>query len=197
LSLVRRRLLALLAVPALAFAGAGCADDVSPAARVGDVKVGDGELMDEVEQWANNAAAFDQSQLAGLDPGTYPMRLVDVILQQRIDLELHREQFEELGLDLDDSARTDALAQLFQGDLALAQQALEGFTEEYAARYVDDIGRQVAVEQAMGQDAYIAWRIEAYREADIEVSPRYGRWDPEAQSVVAPDGLTRPTVAAP
>lgn len=194
---MRRHLLALLAVPALAVAGAGCADDVSPAARVGDVKVGDDELMDEVEQWANNAVAFDQSQLAGLAPGTYPMRLVDVILQQRIDLELHREQFEELDLDLDDSARTDALAQLFQGDQALAQEALGGFSEEYAERYVDDIGRQVAVEQAMGQDAYVAWRIEAYLEADIEVSPRYGRWDPQAQSVVAPDGPTRPTVTAP
>jgi hypothetical protein len=197
LSLVRRRLLALLAVPALVVTGAGCADDVSPAARVGDVKVGDDELMDEVEQWAHNAAAFDQSQLAGLDPGTYPMRLVDVILQQRIDLELHRTQFEELDLELDDSARSDALAQLFQGDLALAQQALEGFSEDYAARYVDDIGRQVAVEQAMGQEAYASWRIDAYRDADIEVSPRYGRWDPEAQSIVAPEGPTRPTVTAP
>jgi hypothetical protein len=52
------------------------------------------------------------------------------------------------------------------------------------------------VEQALGQD-YIAWRTEAYREADIEVSPRYGSWDAEAQSVVEPDGPTRPTVAAP
>jgi hypothetical protein len=195
LSLVRRRLLALLAVPVLALS-AGCADEVSPAARVGELEVTDDELMDEVEQWAANPAAFDQSQLAGLNPGTYPMRLVDVILQQRIDLELHKTRFDELDLDLDDSLRTTALAQLFQGDLALAQQALEGFTEDYADRYVDDISRQVAVEQALGQD-YIAWRTEAYREADIEVSPRYGRWDAEAQSVVEPDGPTRPTVAAP
>lgn len=193
---MRRRLLALLAVPALAVTGAGCADEVSPAARVGDLEVSDSELMDEVAEWAGNPAAFDQDQLAGLNPGTYPMRLVDVILQQRIDLELHREQFEELDLELDDSQRTGALAQLFQGDLALAQQALQGFSQEYADRYVDDIGRQVAVEQAMGQEGYIAWRTDAYREADIEVSPRYGRWDPEAQSVVEPDGPTRPTAPA-
>jgi hypothetical protein len=181
-------------VPALAaLAGAGCAEDVSPAARVGAEEISDGELMDEVEEWAGNPAAFDPAQLTGLNPGTYPMRLVDVILQQRIDLELHRAQFEALDLELDDAARTDALAQLFQGDLALAQQALEGFTAEYADRYVDDIGRQVAVEQAMGQEAYVAWRAEAYQDADIEVSPRYGRWDAEAQSIVEPDGPTRPT----
>ena len=42
---------------------------------------------------------------------------------------------------------------------------------------------------------YARWRSDAYAEADIEVSPRYGEWDAEAQSVVAPEGPTRPTAA--
>ena len=195
LALVPRRLAALLVAPALALAlGAGCAEDVSPAARVGDLEISDTDLMDEVEEWAENPAAFDPGELEGLNPGTYPMRLVDVILQQRIELELHRAEFESLDLELTDELRTGALAQLFQGDVALAQQALEGFSSGYADRYVDDIGRQLAVEQELGQIAYAQWRSDVYQDTDIEVSPRYGEWDAEAQSVVAPEGPTRPTI---
>lgn len=191
---MHRRLAVLLAAPALALAaGSGCADEVSPAARVGSIEISDADLMDEVEQWAGNPAAFDQAELQGLNPGTYPMRLVDVILQQRIDLELHRVEFESLDLELTDELRTGALAQLFQGDVATAQQALEGFSEDYAQRYVDDIGRQLALEQELGSVGYARWRSDAYEAADVEVSPRYGEWDAEAQSVVAPEGPTRPT----
>lgn len=192
----RRRLALLLAAPALVALASGCADDVSPAARVGDLEITDEALMDEVEEWAGNPAAFDQSELQGLNPGTYPMRLVDVILQQRIDLELHRAAFDELDLELTDGIRTGALAQLFQGDVDLARQALEGFSDPYADRYIDDIARQLAVEQELGTEGYARWRADAYRDTGIEVSPRYGAWDAEAQSVVAPDGPTRPTAGA-
>jgi hypothetical protein len=190
---VPRRLLLLLVVPVLALvAGAGCASDVSPALRVGDRKVSDTDLLEEVDEWAGNEQAFDATQLADLNPGTYPMRLVDAILQQRIDLVLHQQKFEELGLELDDAMRQQGLLVLFQGDLTVAEQALSGFSEDYAREYVDDIGRQIAVEGELGQEEYVAWRNEAYLAADIEVSPRYGRWDPEQQSVVGPDGPTQP-----
>jgi hypothetical protein len=185
----------LLAGPVLALvAVAGCAEDVSPAARVGDTKISDADLLDEVDEWANNEQAFDTSQLATLNPGTYPMRLVDVILQQRIDLALHEEKFDELGLELDDEMRQQALFVLFQGDLSTAEQALSGFSDDYAEAYVDDIGRQIAVESELGQTGYVAWRNEAYVDADIEVSPRYGRWDPEQQSVVGPEGPIQPAL---
>jgi hypothetical protein len=187
----------LLVGPVLALlAGAGCADDVSPAARIGDASISDSDLLDEVDEWANNDQAFDPTQLEGLNPGTYPMRLVDVILQQRIDLELHAQKFEELGLELDDDMRQQGLLILFQGDLSSAQGALSGFSEDYAERYVDDVGRQIAVETELGEAEYLAWRNEAYLEADIEVSPKYGRWDSEQQSVVGPDGPTEPGLEA-
>lgn len=193
LPLVRRRLAALLALPlAAAVLGAGCAEDVSPAIRVGDVAITDEELMDEVEEWAGNAAAFDPTQLQQLNPGTYPMRLVNVILQQRIDLELHRARFEELDLELTDQLRRSALVQLLGGDEAVADQAIEGFSDDYAEQYLDDIGRQLAVELELGQQGYAQWRLDAYRSTDIDVSPRYGEWDAEAQSVVAPRAPSGP-----
>jgi hypothetical protein len=185
---VSRRIV-FLALAALVLAlGAGCAKDVSPAAKVGSTKISDSELIDEVGQWAHNQAAFDQAQLKDLNPGTYPMELVNVILQQRIDLDLHNQEFDRLELKLTDDARAAAVSSLFQGDTTLAQQALGGFSKSYATTYVDDIARQYAVEQKLGQEGYIAWRNKAYDAADVEVSARYGHWDPKAQAVVAPEG---------
>ena len=156
----------------------GCADDVSPggpgsatsrsATRTSSTRSTSGPTT---------RPAFDQSQLAELNPGTYPMQLVDVILQQRIDLELHHEEFEELG----PRARPTRCASrpccvLFQGDMQTAEQALAGLQPTTTATsYVDDIGRaDRAWRTQLGEEAYLAWRTDAYLDADIEVSPRYG-----------------------
>jgi hypothetical protein len=48
------------------------------------------------------------------------------------------------------------------------------------------------VEQELGQQGYLAWFNDAYSAADIEVSPRYGRWDPVERSVVGPEAPTAP-----
>jgi hypothetical protein len=185
---VPRRLLPLILAALVVVASAGCARDVSPAARFGDRKITDEQLDDEVGQWAHNSAAFDKSQLASLNPGTYPMSLVSVILQQRIELDLHNEEFASLHLTLTDEDRSAALSSLFRGDSSLAEQALQGFSKSYATRYVDDIARQYAVETELGQQGYVSWRNKAFRAADIEVSPRYGTWDASSQSIVAPKG---------
>ena len=183
-----RRLVPVTLAALVLVATAGCAKDVSPAARVGGVSITDKQLDDEVTQWAHNPAAFDKAQLATLNPGTFPMQLVSTILQQRIDLDLHNQEFDRLHLTLSDSDRSAALSALFQGDSTLAQQALGGFKKAYATGYVDDISRQYAVQSKLGQQGYLAWRTKAYGAAHIEVSPRYGSWDPKAQAIVAPKG---------
>jgi hypothetical protein len=185
---VPKRLLSLAVAALVVVLGAGCAKDVSPAARVGSTKISDSELADEVTQWAHNRAAFDESQLKALNPGTYPMSLVTVILQQRIDFTLANAEFEHLHLQLTDQDRTGALTSLFQGDTSVATQALSGFERAYATRYVDDLARQFAVQVKLGHAGYSAWRATAYRDADIHVSPRYGSWDESTQQVVPPKG---------
>jgi hypothetical protein len=185
---VPQRLLPLVVAAVVLVVGAGCAKDVSPAARIGGTKVSDSELADEVSQWAHNKAAFDASQLKALNPGTYPMSLVTVILQQRIDFTLANAEFDRLHLELTDQDRTGALSSLFQGDTSLATQALSGFSRTYATHYVDDIARQYAVEVKLGQAGYSAWRSTAYPAAHIQVSPRYGSWDEASQQVVPPKG---------
>lgn len=186
-----RRLLVLPLVALVLVGSTGCARDVSPAVQVNSVKVSDGELMDEVSQWAHNPSAYPAEQLATQNPGTYPMELVTAILGQRIDLALHHQEFVARHLKLTDDLRAQAVSVLFQGDMATAQQALGGFSKEYQQVYVDQITEQLAVEDALAGD-YQAWRSREYLEADIHVSPRYGTWDGASGQVVPPTGPAQP-----
>lgn len=190
-----RRLLAL-AVAALALlAGAGCADDVSPAVRVGDVKIGNDAFLAEVAEWAGNPAAVDPATLADASPGTYPLELARQLLQQRIDFALHNQEFEALHLKLDDAMREQGLTSIF-GDPAAAEQAFSEFSEEFAMAFTDDVARQLAVQTELGE-GYADWRTKTYAEAEVEINPRYGTWDRTIGEVVAPAGPLQPATTAP
>jgi hypothetical protein len=119
------------------------------------------------------------------------MELVTAILEQRIDLELHHEEFVARKLELDDDLRSQAVADLFQGDMETAQQALGGFSDEYQQEYVDGISEQLAVQVDLGEE-YTAWQVESRREADIEVSARYGTWNATEGTITPPEGPTQP-----
>jgi hypothetical protein len=187
------RRLALLAIAALALTiTAGCAEDVSPAARIGEIKISDDDLLAEVGEWAGNPQVINPAQLAASPPGTYPQELVGAILGQRITLELHRVEFEELDLELSDELRAQALQVLFGGDQSIADQALGGFSDDFADEYIDDVTRQIAVEAELGEEGYVDWLTATMGEAEIEVSPRYGTWDAEAGTVVPPEGPAQP-----
>lgn len=188
-----RRLLAL-AVAALALlAATGCADSVSPALRVGDVKIGNDAFLAEVAEWVANPAAIDPAALGTTSPGTYKLDIVRQLLQQRIDFELHRQEFDKLGLKLGDSMRQEALAALF-GDPSLADQAFKAFSKTFAASFTDDVARQLAVQNKLGPTDYPTWRTTAYATVDIEISPRYGTWDPKTGQITPPQGPTQPSV---
>ena len=193
-----RRLL-VLALAALALLiGTGCADNVSPAVRVGGAKLGNEAFLDEVAEWAGNPAAVNQAMLGDPSPGTFPLELARQLLQQRIDFMLHNAKFKALGLTLDDAMRDDAITALF-GDVATSKDAVKAFSKDFARSFMDDAARQIAVTNELGDAAYGEWRTKAYAETDIEVSPRYGSWDSEKGEVVAPPGPVQPstTTTAP
>lgn len=193
----RRLLTPVLAIAAVLALGAGCADDVSPGVRVGDAKISVDDVLDEVAEWTGNEATSFYQEPGGEAPVTYPMEAVDALVQQRIELELHNQQFEALELRLDDTLREQALQLLFQGDLSIAEQALGGFSDGYAASYVDDIARQIAVQTTLGDAAYAEWRAEALGGDDIEVNPRFGSWSSDTQTVVGPEGPRDPVQPSP
>lgn len=191
-----RRLLALAVAAFALFGATGCADDVSPAVRIGDVKIGNDAFLAEVAEWVGNPVAVDPATVADTTPGTYPLELVLQLLQQRIDLELHHQEFEVLGLELDDDMRDQALTVLF-GDPSASEEAFSAFSEEFAQSFTDDVARQIAVENELGEDGYTEWRTKAYAETEIEVSPRYGTWDVASGQVVAPEGPVQPADTVP
>jgi hypothetical protein len=193
---VPRRLLALAVAGLALLMSAGCADDVSPAVRVADVKIGNDAFLDEVAEWVRNPAAVDPSMLGDdPSPGTYPLDLVRQLLQQRIDFELHNRQFAALDLELDDDMRDQALTVLF-GDPSASEEAFRAFSDDFAQSFTDDVARQIAVEQEMGEDDYTAWRTEAFADTDIEVNPRYGAWDGESGQITPPAGPSDPAPGA-
>ena len=194
-----RRLLALAAVALLSLVTtAGCANDVSPAARVGDVKISNDALLDEVAEWNNSATLLSFFQLAGTPEGgaqRYPMSFVDVVLTNRISFELHKAKFEELGLELTDTDLEDMRAGLI-GDPTSSAQVLEELSSAYGNRLVEDVARQAMVANTLG-DQYEPWAREAFAGKEIEVNPRYGTWDPESAQITPPeDPKADPSVTA-
>jgi hypothetical protein len=186
---VSRRLVPLVALVLVVAVGAGCADDVAPAARAGDsIVITNDELMTEAAEWAGSPALLKQVNdpaVEGAAPGSYSTDLIGVVLTYRLTFELHREQFDALGLSLSDADTATLASQLS----AVTAQLSPAF----ANRLVEDLARVNAVSTAMG-DSYNAW----YRSATasgVEVSSRYGSWDGQAGGVKPPDGPLVPASA--
>lgn len=162
---------------------------MSPAARVGDHTVSADDLLDEVDRWASSPTLLQQLQVAsvqGAGEGSYDTGFVDFVLSNRISFELHNEQFDALGLQLSEQELGDVRAGIFP-DPATSQAVLSELGRAYGERLVADVARQFAVSQSMGPE-YQDWRFEALTTTDIEVSPRYGRWESTSGQVVPPDG---------
>lgn len=184
-----RRLLPLAAVALVVALSAGCADKGALAASAGDsIEITNDELMAEVAEWAQSPALLSQVGIQdpeGASPGSYATSLVDVVLTNRLRFELHREQFEKLGLVANDADAPKAREQL--------APALKELSPAFGDRLVDDFVVANAVSTEMGS-GYAAWAAEA-TSGGIAVNPRYGSWDRQAAAVLPPDG-PRPAPAS-
>ena len=181
-----RRLLAVLAV-VLGIAATACAEDVAPAARIGDRTITNDELLDEVAEWAGNDQTPRSQELAATGlPAGYAMDPVISILQTRIAFEIAGQAFDDLGLALDDQLLEEASAFFFGDDPAAAAAARAGFSETYADQYVEGLARGIAVQVELGEEAFAELILEGGR--DVEVNPRYGEWDPSRLSIIGPSG---------
>ncbi|MEO6317224.1 MAG: hypothetical protein ABIP36_00425 [Acidimicrobiales bacterium] len=183
-----RRLLAVLAV-VLGGSVTACADDVAPAARIGDRTITNDELLDEVDEWAGNDQTPRSQELAATGlPAGYAIDPVISILQTRIAFEIAGQAFDDLGLTLDDETVAEASTFFFGEDPAAAELARAGFSEEYADAYVEGLARGIAVQVELGEEAFGQLILEGGR--DVEVNPRYGEWDPSRLSIIGPAGPT-------
>lgn len=183
-----RRLLPLAAVAlALSLVG-GCADDVSPAATIGDRTITSDQLFAEVDEWASSPTlldALETGSVEGAGSGTYATAFVDFVLSNRIRFELHNEEFLTQGLTLTPDDIEAVRAGLLD-DPATTETALAELSPEYRDQLLSDVARQFAVSQALAE-GYAQWRTEAFAAA-IAIDPRFGSWDPTGGSVVPPSG---------
>jgi len=187
---VPRRLLSLVAVALVALlAAAGCADDVSPAARVGSITITDDDLMDEAAEWAGNQQTARSANLP-IGEHAYPTEPVSQILTERIILEVLGEEFDHRGLD--PVSHAEAL-QAIGLDPAQEEQAFAGFSDEYAESYVEDFAKALAVQSDLAGD-FGDFMNDAL--AHVEVDPRYGTWDTATLSVVPPEAPGPPADGA-
>jgi hypothetical protein len=181
----RRAAVAAAAVLAL---GAGCADDVAPAASVPpEVVISNDDLLAEVEAWAESPVLLEQvgvTSTEGAGPGSFDSRFVGVVLTNRIRFDLHREELEASG-----GAPSEADESTVREQLAAV---LEELDPDLGDRLVTDLAAVGAVSSALGDD-YEEWFTEAT--ADVDVNPRYGSWDQAAGAVLPPEGPRQPAAA--
>jgi hypothetical protein len=186
---VSRRLRLLVALVLLGGLSAGCADDVSPAATIGDRTITTRQLLDEVAEWAESPTLAEQlgiSAVHGAGEGSYDMTFVGFLLTNRISFEVHNAQFDALDLELTDEEKEQVRAGLFP-DPAASAAVFEELSPDYGEKLVADVARQFAVSEAMGEE-YEAWRLDALGGGDIEINPKYGSWDPVAGQLAPPEG---------
>lgn len=194
-----RRLLALATAALAAFASAGCTDDVAPAARVGDVRITESELLDEVAEWAEHptllsVVQFPEELVDGGGTGegsSYSTALVDFVLGSRVSFEVHRAEFERRDLALPDEVLAGVREDLFGPQ---TQAVADEISEEYFDRLVEDVAIRLQLAEELGQGDYDEWLAGATD--DVEVNPRYGSWDAASAAVVPPLDPAAPAAPA-
>lgn len=194
-----RRLLALAAVALAGLAAtSGCASDVAPAVQIDGQRISNDDLLAEVAEWRGSPTLMEALQLPTLDvdgPDNYPTQFVDFVLSNRISFEIHNAEFAALDLELSDSDLEEVRSQLLD-DPATTEAVLKELSSSYADQLIADVARQAAVRDAHG-DGYNDWVAKAFGAAEIDVNPRFGRWDAASGQVVGPDGPLDPSTTGP
>jgi hypothetical protein len=186
---VPRRLLLSAAGIALtiALAGAGCADETSPAVQVGDTTITHDELMTELEEWSGNTATqASQALPQSGTPHGYAAAPASQLIGERILLALFEEEFVDRGLEVTDEDRANAYV-LMGIDPSQEEQILGGFSDAYRAEYLERWAKVAAVQAETGSEEELRALIDE-RSKDVELSSRYGTWDQAGFAVTPPSG---------
>lgn len=158
----------MLALAALALGATGCAEQ-SPAARVGDVTVSESELMDEIEVLADLSSEPVEGDLGS----SYSQTFVGRVLQQRIVVLLIDRVLDEEGAEVTDEDRAAARQQIEQQDQAFAE-----VPSWYQDVTVDDFSKFNKLAELHPDDSGLSAIVDMAERVDVELSSRYGSWDP-------------------
>jgi hypothetical protein len=189
--LARRLTPVLAATLVVGLAASGCASQ-AVGVRVGDRTYSQADMVDELDAYGHNDALWRSSgqgvsAIQGELGDSYSQDFVSDLVQQRITFMLAEQLFDEHHLRLTDGDRSTA-----EGQLAgqIGQDAVDQFPADYHDQLVDDLGRLNRVAQELGEDELNSAMIDKAHSNEIEVSPKFGRWDEDQLQVVPPDGST-------
>jgi hypothetical protein len=174
---IRRRVTLLIAaVAAAGLVGAGCSEQ-SAALRVGDTTVSQSDFEDQLAAFAKLPGQGDP---AGELSDSFTQSFVAGVLGTRIEFILGERVFEEEGLKLTD-ADTASIRQQ-------AGDQLDEFPADLRRSLIEDVARRAKLVDHLGEEQYSSALREAADATHIEVSSRYGSWDPEQYRVLPPKG---------
>lgn len=191
--MLNRRLASLLvAVSVAALAAIGCAEQ-SAAIRVDDRTVSRGDFEDQLdfvhdnEEFRNmlfGAVGREQLRAEGDPPGSYLQQYVGALAGVNVQFLVVERVLADEDIDVPDSARDNVLAMFDEqlpGGSADVPRAIRD-------RYVAGLAAIETLTGELDQDASNAAVQRVVDESTIEVNPRYGSWDGEQFTVVAPAG---------
>jgi hypothetical protein len=182
---VRRLLLpSALALAVVGLGATGCAEQTA-AARVGDDIVSESDLMDIVEARADNETYLQLTGIPAdalqgdLEGTNYSQEYVGSLLQERIFVTLFDRVLDDEGVEVTDDQRAQATQAVEQR----LQEALGEFPSWYQDQLVEEQSKYIALVSALGSDDAVGRAVADMAErVDIEVSSRYGSWDPALAS---------------
>jgi hypothetical protein len=190
---LKRRLASLLvAVSVAALAATGCAEQ-SAAIRVDDRTVSRGDFEDQLdfvhdnEEFRNmlfGAVGQEQLRAEGDPPGSYLQQYVGALAGVNVQFLVVERVLADEDIDVPDSARDNVIAMFDEqlpGGSADVPRAIRD-------RYVTGLAAIDTLSGELDQEASNAAVQRVVDESTIKVNPRYGSWDAEQFTVVAPAG---------
>ena len=188
-----RRLVPLLAAVSIAvLAGAGCGASAA-AIQVDDESLSRGDFEDQLDEVYENDAfrgvlfgQVDQQQLRGEDDphGSYTQEYVAAMAFVQIQFMVIPQVLDDEGLEVTDSDRRNLVQQIEQS----APGALDDLPDGMRDDYVEGFAGFDKLRSEFAEDEFNTVLTEAIEAADIDVSSRYGSWNPDEFAVEPPPG---------
>ena len=189
-----KRLSALASL--LCLAALGCAPGDEAALTVnGDEVLTVGDLQDQLDDIADDDDFLTTFEGRGAGPGTLSAGFVSSVLSNHVLTHLLAVTLEADGVEVTDEDVAAGEEQL----AAATGGSIENIPPSYRETLRELFGSATALRGALGgDDEALQVRIsELLLDAEVEVADRYGSWDTETASVIAPEGPVAPPTTLP
>jgi hypothetical protein len=180
-----KRLGLVLTLLVVAGAGAACDDLESAAVTVNGEETSQSSVDDDLRAIRDNDALSEIASQAGgeiaASPGTIRSDITAGILGYLVRGEIAEQELASLGGEVSNADRQNARQQAIQ--VFGSEEAFDEFSESFQDDIIEWLAAVIALQGEIRKPA----DFEAvFREADVDVNPRYGTWSTQDLVVMAP-----------